>query len=194
MGRRELQKVGLDFIGCTPCMSQFLAQRPTEIMTWKRENAKGPSAQPVSHWVAIDDRDLLLERHVSYLRGHFAQTHPLRGLTDDVADECIKILSREAPPRKGDEDHLEVNSSTLRPQQIAPTDRSRRGASTSATGKSQLMEGDTSQCRRRRSAGSSVPLGRSRVGPLTRFCAILMSHWGVPEECDVDAEMCFKHF
>lgn len=96
---RVLATVGLSFISCTPCMSPYLAQRPTEIMTWKRDFRK--SGDPtVTHWVAIDDRELVHERHGSYLRGHFVQTHPLRGLTEDVADECIRMLNQELPPQE----------------------------------------------------------------------------------------------
>ncbi|CAE8586335.1 unnamed protein product [Polarella glacialis] len=92
--RRELQKVGLDFISFTPCMSQYIAQRPTEIMTWKRDNARNPELENLTHWVAIDDRELLSERHGSFLRGHFVQTHPMQGLTEAAAQECIRILNQ----------------------------------------------------------------------------------------------------
>lgn len=97
--QRVLGTVGLKFIACTPCMSPYLAQRPTEIMTWKREWRKGRSGEePLTNWVAIDDRELVQERHGQHLRGHFVQTHPLRGLTEDSADECIRILNQELPP------------------------------------------------------------------------------------------------
>jgi len=97
--QRVLGTVGLKFIACTPCMSPYLAQRPTEIMTWKRDWRKGRSGEePLTHWVAIDDRELVQERHGQHLRGHFVQTHPLRGLTEDASDECIRILNQELPP------------------------------------------------------------------------------------------------
>mmetsp|Transcript_119182 Transcript_119182/g.379934 ORF Transcript_119182/g.379934 Transcript_119182/m.379934 type:complete len:235 (+) Transcript_119182:147-851(+) len=67
--RRVLATVGLKIIGSTPCMSAFLAQRPTEIMQWKKEFCTRPNAEHVTHWVAIDDRALLDERHGQYLRG-----------------------------------------------------------------------------------------------------------------------------
>jgi len=78
--RRELRRAGLDFMSHTPCLSQFVPQRPTEIMSWRREHPQGSRGYP-EPWVAIDDRPLLQERHGNYLRGHFVQTHPLRGLT-----------------------------------------------------------------------------------------------------------------
>mmetsp|Transcript_17832 Transcript_17832/g.40078 ORF Transcript_17832/g.40078 Transcript_17832/m.40078 type:complete len:296 (+) Transcript_17832:152-1039(+) len=100
--KRVLNAVGLNFIACTPCMSAFLAQRPTEIMQWKRDHSKRADAERISHWVVIDDRPLLEERHGNYLRGHFAQTQPMRGLTDAVVDECCRILTQEADPRAED--------------------------------------------------------------------------------------------
>mmetsp|Transcript_6678 Transcript_6678/g.11696 ORF Transcript_6678/g.11696 Transcript_6678/m.11696 type:complete len:232 (-) Transcript_6678:72-767(-) len=95
--KRVLNAVGLTFIGCTPCLSAFLAQRPTEIMQWKRDHNKRADAERITHWVVIDDRPLLEERHGNYLRGHFAQTQPMRGLTDAVVDECCRILTQDVP-------------------------------------------------------------------------------------------------
>jgi len=93
--RRELRRAGMDFISHTPCLSQFVPQRPTEIMSWRREHPQGgPRGRP-EPWVAIDDRPLLQERHGSYLRGHFVQTHPLQGLTRQAADDVIKILNQD---------------------------------------------------------------------------------------------------
>lgn len=96
--RRVLATVGLKIIGCTPCMSAFLAQRPTEIMQWKKDFTKRPGNDIVTNWVAIDDRPLLEERHGVHLRGHFVQTHPLRGLTEQCVEECVKILMLDPPP------------------------------------------------------------------------------------------------
>lgn len=111
---REMAKLGLGFISCTPCMSQFVPQRPTEIMTWRRDFARKANTDSVSHWVAIDDRALLEERHGTHLRGHFVQTHPLRGLTEAAADECIKILNREkAGSEASDDGHSEFMMSPL---------------------------------------------------------------------------------
>lgn len=102
--RRCLRTVGLDFIGYTPCMSSFIAQRPTEIMTWKKDFRKRPEGALLNQWIAIDDRALLEERHGSYLKGHFVQTEPMRGLTEAAADECVRILNSDAG---GDGEHGE---------------------------------------------------------------------------------------
>eukprot|EP00928_Gymnodinium_smaydae_P002468 TRINITY_DN10882_c0_g2_i1.p1 TRINITY_DN10882_c0_g2~~TRINITY_DN10882_c0_g2_i1.p1 ORF type:complete len:226 (+),score=42.83 TRINITY_DN10882_c0_g2_i1:134-811(+) len=94
--QRVLNTAGMQFIAYTPCMSPYLAQRPTEIMSWKRDNNKA-GGEKVTQWVAIDDRELTEERHGNYLRGQFVQTHPLRGLTSEAADECIRILNQDPP-------------------------------------------------------------------------------------------------
>ena len=66
--------------------SPYLAQRPTEILEWKRDYLRKPGAEKLQNWVAIDDRELLSEQNGRFLRGHFVQTHPLRGLTPEAAD------------------------------------------------------------------------------------------------------------
>jgi len=120
--QREMGKRGLGFISCTPCMNQFVPQRPTEIMTWRREHERKVNAEPVSNWVVIDDRALLEERHGTHLRSHFVQTHPLRGFTDAAADECIRILNREhTQNEKCNDDRLSVFTPT-------PSSTSRVGA------------------------------------------------------------------
>mmetsp|Transcript_72786 Transcript_72786/g.187757 ORF Transcript_72786/g.187757 Transcript_72786/m.187757 type:complete len:217 (-) Transcript_72786:109-759(-) len=103
--QRVLRTVGLEFIDFTPCMSAFLPQRPTEIMQWKKDYSKRQNAEHISHWLAIDDRFLTEERHGQYLRGHFVHTQPLRGLTEQAVEECVKILNSEVPqgPPSGDE-------------------------------------------------------------------------------------------
>lgn len=94
--RQFLQKADLDFIGHTPCMSPALPQRPTEIMTWKQGYVKKEGVEPITHWVAIDDRELLAERHGKCLVGHFVRTHPLRGLTEPAVEQCKQILNASA--------------------------------------------------------------------------------------------------
>jgi len=93
--KRVLATVGLSFIAWTPCLSAFIAQRPTEIMQWKKEYSKQPNQERVSHWVAIDDRALLEERHGTHLQGHFCHTNVLRGLVDEKVEECKMILNQE---------------------------------------------------------------------------------------------------
>jgi len=97
--KRVLATVGLTFIACTPALNAYIAQRPTEILQWKKEYCKRPDAERISHWIAIDDRPLIEERHGSYLRGHFVQTQPIRGLTEQNSDECIALLNQEVSSR-----------------------------------------------------------------------------------------------
>lgn len=106
---RVLATHGLSFIACTPCMSIYLAQRPTEIMQWKRDYMRSPSAEHITHWVAIDDRHLLEEKNGKYLRGHFVQTHLMHGLTETAADECIRILNAESSARPPDDRPLDAS-------------------------------------------------------------------------------------
>eukprot|EP00428_Durinskia_dybowskii_P037609 CAMPEP_0170257528 /NCGR_PEP_ID=MMETSP0116_2-20130129/28625_1 /TAXON_ID=400756 /ORGANISM="Durinskia baltica, Strain CSIRO CS-38" /LENGTH=236 /DNA_ID=CAMNT_0010508553 /DNA_START=173 /DNA_END=879 /DNA_ORIENTATION=- len=97
--RRMLGTVGIRIIGSTPCLSPFVPQRPTEILQWKKEFTKRMGDKdPVTHWVAIDDRPLLEERHGNFLRGHFVQTHPLRGLTEQAVEDCVRLLTVDAAP------------------------------------------------------------------------------------------------
>lgn len=100
--RRVLRTAGMDFIACTPCMSAYIPQRPTEILQWKRdymERLRREGGETISNWVAIDDRALLDERNGRSLTGHFCRTNPVRGLTDKDVDECIRIL-QTPPPTK----------------------------------------------------------------------------------------------
>lgn len=132
--RQFLQKADLDFIGHTPCMSPALPQRPTEIMTWKQGYLKKEGAEPITHWVAIDDRELLLERHGKCLTGHFVRTHPLRGLTEPAVEQCKAILnaSAEMPQAKPKSDLDSCLGETA--VSLPPLQRGRRsrGSSTPA--------------------------------------------------------------
>eukprot|EP00929_Paragymnodinium_shiwhaense_P085138 TRINITY_DN45591_c0_g1_i1.p1 TRINITY_DN45591_c0_g1~~TRINITY_DN45591_c0_g1_i1.p1 ORF type:complete len:247 (+),score=29.63 TRINITY_DN45591_c0_g1_i1:251-991(+) len=99
--QRMLSMVGLSFFACTPCLSAYVAQRPTEIMQYKRDhNKQVEEDRRIVQWVAIDDRMLLEERHGNHLQGHFVQTHPMRGLQDREVEECAKILNSDPPPPK----------------------------------------------------------------------------------------------
>lgn len=129
--RRVLATVGLKIIGYTPCMSAFLAQRPTEILQWKKEFSKLPNREPLTNWIAIDDRMLVEERHGQYLRGHFVQTHPLRGLTEDRVEECVRLLSQDPPPQLAIGDEEAVLADPMSP---APGGRGAGGRSSSTVG------------------------------------------------------------
>mmetsp|Transcript_10508 Transcript_10508/g.23648 ORF Transcript_10508/g.23648 Transcript_10508/m.23648 type:complete len:261 (-) Transcript_10508:180-962(-) len=130
---RVLATVGLSFISCTPCLSVYLAQRPTEIMQWRLNHKKLAGAEPLSHWVAIDDRELLEERHGSHLRGHFVQTHPMRGLTDDAVNQCMAILSTDSP-RNGTPAGGNPLSPVRRGTSVDPGNAWREGSSGSSIG------------------------------------------------------------
>lgn len=137
--RQFLQKADLDFIGHTPCMSPALPQRPTEIMTWKQGYLKKEGVEPITHWVAIDDRELLAERHGKCLVGHFVRTHPLRGLTEPAVEQCKQILNAnaelpQAKPR-ADMDCMGDTTVSLPPLQQG---RRTRGTSTPAGCQSRL--------------------------------------------------------
>jgi len=98
---RTLINAGLKVIGCTPCLSAFIAQRPTEILQWKADFCKQAPERdydPITQWVAIDDRPLLDERNGHGLRGHFVRTHPIRGLTEAAVEECVRILCLDSAP------------------------------------------------------------------------------------------------
>mmetsp|Transcript_91914 Transcript_91914/g.259634 ORF Transcript_91914/g.259634 Transcript_91914/m.259634 type:complete len:140 (+) Transcript_91914:167-586(+) len=76
LARAMLQLHGMDYIGCTPCLSHHPRQRPSEIMQWKAKYEADAQGDAISRWVAIDDRSLLHERDGKFLEGHFVQTDP----------------------------------------------------------------------------------------------------------------------
>jgi len=97
-----LRSHGMDFIGCTPCMSAMHGNRPIEILRWMRAHNKKATEEEggeekVSEWVAVDDRMLLGEKQGIKLEGHFVHTHPRQGLTQAAANQCIAILNGEGP-------------------------------------------------------------------------------------------------
>lgn len=88
-----LQRLHVPMMGTTS-PSTCRSARPREISQWLNEhNVEGLA--PVTRWVAIDDRALLSEEGGDLLRGHFLQTHPVRGLTDAGVDQAIEILLRD---------------------------------------------------------------------------------------------------
>lgn len=172
--RRVLATVGLKIIGCTPCMSAFLAQRPTEIMQWKKEFCTRPNAEHVTHWVAIDDRALLDERHGQYLRGHFVQTHPLRGLTEQAIEECARVLTQDPPPEARNPDDDPTLSDPM-----SPASGGRPGGRSSSLAGARGRHGGSSTAPAASSAGGSLfpvpaaartsehgPRGGGRLAPL----------------------------
>lgn len=116
--RRALRSLGLDFIGTTPCLSPYLPQRPTEILQWKKEyceKIRRENLEPLTSWIAIDDRPLLEERHGSLLQGHFVHTNPVRGFCDQSADEAIQLLQKEMAPTPTKDFQQDGKSATAPP-------------------------------------------------------------------------------
>lgn len=89
--RRNLQMYGLDCIACTPSLSPYVKQRPTEILQWRDEYCR---SNPITNWIAIDDRNLLEERDGFALRGHFVHINPMIGLDSAAAYDCIHLLNQ----------------------------------------------------------------------------------------------------
>jgi len=85
-----LKKRDIEVIGATPCRAMYSPIRPQEITEWMTKNAADVG---VEGWVAIDDRDLVNEHGGPALQGHFVRTHPNTGLTNRLAEVCIKILT-----------------------------------------------------------------------------------------------------
>mmetsp|Transcript_161001 Transcript_161001/g.283744 ORF Transcript_161001/g.283744 Transcript_161001/m.283744 type:complete len:170 (-) Transcript_161001:23-532(-) len=93
--RAVLTFYGAGYIACTPCLPHFPLQRPHEILRWKEEYEGQPGNEPLVNWVAVDDRDLLQENRGLLLAGHFVRTNPAEGLTEEKAQECIRILTEK---------------------------------------------------------------------------------------------------
>lgn len=100
--QRALKRMGVEYVGCTPIKtettrigSQLIETnlRPAEILSWlEKRGGRSPRA-----WVAIDDRDLLaeaLEHGDVGFDGHFVRTDIYTGLTPELAELAIEILSR----------------------------------------------------------------------------------------------------
>jgi len=100
--QRQLAVCGLDFIGCTPLSrSRYVAERPAEILKWMHTyhtRAKKEGLEPVTHFVAIDDRDLPTEFGGIHLRQHFCLTKLRIGLTMERVEACVRVLNGPALP------------------------------------------------------------------------------------------------
>lgn len=100
--QRQLAVCGLDFIGCTPLSrSRYVAERPAEILKWMHtyhQRAKKEGLEPVTHFVAIDDRDLPTEFGGNHLRPHFCLTKLRIGLTMERVEACVRALNAPAVP------------------------------------------------------------------------------------------------
>jgi len=87
-----LKRLDIEVIGATPMRAMFQPIRPQEITEWYHANREKFG---ITHWVAIDDRDLLNEHGGAELNGHMVRTHPNTGLTKRLADVAIDILGGE---------------------------------------------------------------------------------------------------
>lgn len=135
--RRVLKEHDMDFISCTPCMSMgAMMNRPVEILRWIKEHnekAKAGKGTLVEEWVAIDDRPLLQENSGAKLEGHFVQTNPRQGLTQAVADQCIRILNGEEPPPKQTRRNFTTEHRGNLPNMVTENAPTRRRAYTNAS-------------------------------------------------------------
>ena len=91
-----LASAGVEVIGATPQYAMYSRVRPKEILAWLRE-----FREPVAGWVAIDDRDLVLEEGGKPdFVGHFVLTEFHSGLTPDLADQAIARIRNEPISRR----------------------------------------------------------------------------------------------
>ena len=85
-----LRHLGVEVIGNTPTRRPWEPERPLEILEWLQaynEQAAALERPHVTHFVAIDDRDLLSERGGDRLHGHFVRTDAETGLTESSAQQ-----------------------------------------------------------------------------------------------------------
>lgn len=67
-----LQEYGMEVIGSTPMRAPYYPVRPQEIIDWLtayNESASAGAAEPITSFVAVDDRSLLQESGGDGLRG-----------------------------------------------------------------------------------------------------------------------------
>jgi hypothetical protein len=100
--QRCLKVAGLSFVGCTPpSRNMYAAERPAEILKWLhtyRRRAEEEGLEPVTHFVAIDDRELSQELGGRYLKGHFCLTKLRQGLTAERCDAAVRMLLENPIP------------------------------------------------------------------------------------------------
>jgi hypothetical protein len=92
--RQSLQLHGMDIIGCTPQLSPHVPQRPAELLQWIHDYRS--HGGQIGAWIAIDDRDLLVEKQGNQLEGHFVRTNPKIGLDGNVAHKSIQLLQSQS--------------------------------------------------------------------------------------------------
>ena len=86
---QTLSALGVECIGATPEYVMYSRVRPKEIVAWMNG-----CKEPIEGWVAIDDRDLVLEegavvRGQNVFSNHFVLTEFHSGLTTALADLAV---------------------------------------------------------------------------------------------------------
>ena len=89
---QTLSALGVECIGATPEYAMYSRVRPKEIVAWMNG-----CKEPIEGWVAIDDRDLVLEegavvRGQNVFSNHFVLTEFHSGLTTALADLAVARL------------------------------------------------------------------------------------------------------
>ena len=87
-----LETRGISVIGATRKGAPLKPIRPQEITGWLDAYSQ---KRTVSEWVAVDDRELIMEMGGERLRGHFVNTSFASGLTDRLAERMIAVLNGE---------------------------------------------------------------------------------------------------
>ncbi|CAD7937055.1 unnamed protein product [Amoebophrya sp. A120] len=84
-------------VGATPSLCRGVECRATEIYNWVKEHPgfKG-------NWIALDDWDLFKQTDGSHMVDHFVKTDPMTGISEDDAEEAVRLLDR---PVMTEDDH-----------------------------------------------------------------------------------------
>ena len=96
---QTLSGLGVECVGATPEYAMYSRVRPKEIVAWMND-----CKEPIDGWVAIDDRDLVLEegaivRGKNVFSKHFVLTEFHSGLTTALADVAIaRLLAESSSP------------------------------------------------------------------------------------------------
>ena len=82
----------MQVIGATRKGPPLQPVRPKEIWGWL-QSYQTEKQKRVTQWVAIDDRELLMEQGGENLRGHFVNTNFATGLNDRCAERLVQVLN-----------------------------------------------------------------------------------------------------
>ena len=87
-----LQNRGITVIGATRKGVPTQPIRPKEITGWL-DSYIADKNRAVSHWVAVDDRDLISEQGGDRMKGHFVNTSFASGLNEKAMERMVAVLS-----------------------------------------------------------------------------------------------------